>query len=701
MLRLLRELNRTDEVRLVCLRDGPLAEDARSLGIPCTAAEGGFFRGLRAVRQELAQSGAAIVHCHGSRANLTGALLKGQTKARFVSTIHSDHRLDYLRRPPARAVYGTLNSLSLRRMDALICVSDAVKELYRSRGFHADRLYAVYNGTDTEKMPVSVNRTEWFARYGVPLPEGAIVVGTAARFDAVKDLPTLLRGFADAAKTRPALRLALAGAGAEEASLRALAEALGVSQSVFFLGWVEDMDGFFASLDIHALTSLFETFPFVLTDGARYALPTVATAVGGIPALIEDGQTGLLIEPGDSPALARALGTLADDPALARTLGEALREKTLRDYSLSAMAEAQRDCYRAVGAKRVTVLGACGQGNLGDEVMAESILRDIREIDARSCVTVLSRSPKETAARFGVSSQSSLSLPVAARLLRQTDVFLLGGGNLLQDYTSRRSLWLYCAWLKRAKAARCRVVLYAAGTGPLSERGWKRAAEAVETCADAVLLREEESRDALRAHGVQTPELLVGTDAALTTEPGDADLAAWGLTGNTNYLAIVLRAWRGRERSAASAARALTELAETHDMTPLFLTLCREDAALTQRAASAVGAKALDISSSDGASAAALLGGMAFVASMRLHAVVLAFRAGAPCIGLDGDGRIAAFCRCRALPCVSLGEDIRTAADAALRDRPNDAERRACLDKALKLTEIGKTLLTREIGNHG
>lgn len=122
--------------------------------------------------------------------------------------------------------------------------------------------------------------------------------GTAARFDAVKDLSTMLRGFAAAAKEEPQLRLLLAGAGAEEEMLRALAKELGVSDRVHFTGWLDDTEALYASLDICLLTSLSETFPYALTDAAKYRVPVIATAVGGVPELVENGVHGLLIAPG-------------------------------------------------------------------------------------------------------------------------------------------------------------------------------------------------------------------------------------------------------------------------------------------------------------------------------------------------------------------------------------------------------------------
>ncbi len=113
--------------------------------------------------------------------------------------------------------------------------------------------------------------------------------GIAARLNPVKDIATLIRGFAMAHESLPQLRLLIAGDGEQMDMLKELAAELGVEDSVCFAGWVSDTDSFYHAIDINTLTSLSETFPYALTEGARAGLPTVASRVGGVPYLIEHG----------------------------------------------------------------------------------------------------------------------------------------------------------------------------------------------------------------------------------------------------------------------------------------------------------------------------------------------------------------------------------------------------------------------------
>ena len=203
VLRLLGELNKTGQAHLFALGGGALADDARERGIPCETLTGGFFAQLRAAKRYIRSGGFDLVRCHGSRANLTAALLRPSLGVPVVSTVHSDHRLDYLHRPAARLVYGTLNALALRKMDALVCVSGEMREKYAARNFRRGRLFSVYNGADMDAPRSKMRREDFLAAHGIPAAPGDILAGTAARFDAVKDLSTMLRGFAAAAKEEP------------------------------------------------------------------------------------------------------------------------------------------------------------------------------------------------------------------------------------------------------------------------------------------------------------------------------------------------------------------------------------------------------------------------------------------------------------------------------------------------------------------
>ena len=662
VLRLLGELNKTGQAHLLTLGGGVLADDARERGIPCETLTGSFPAQLCAAKRYIRSGGFDLVRCHGSRANLTAALLRSSLGVPVVSTVHSDHRLDYLHRPAARLIYGTLNGLALRRMDALVCVSGAMRDKYAARNFRRGKLFSIYNGVDMDAPRSKMCREDFLAAHGIPAVPGDILAGTAARFDAVKDLSTMLRGFAAAAKEEPRLRLILAGAGAEEELLRALAKDVGVSDRVHFTGWLDDTDALYASLDICLLTSLSETFPYALTDAAKYRVPVIATAVGGVPELVENGVHGLLIAPGDTAALASDILTLSRDAALREKFGTALHDRTEREFSLSAMALREKEICRAVLSPRreIVIAGAYGCGNRGDELMLENLLRDIRAAAPECAVTVLSHRPKETARRFDADSLYYLNFPAIRRRMKSARALVFGGGNLLQDATSRRSLAYYLALLRKGKQSGCRTLLYGAGLGPLSPRGWDKCTAALNECADTLVFRERESLAAAREHGVKTPELVLGADPAIETAVSAAP--------REDILLVCPRRGRGAPPFPAEYARAAAALAAKRGWRVRYAAMnVRQDLPLCLSLAEETGGEVI-AAPEDTAALTRLFAAARFTVSMRLHALTLSYLAKTPALGIDGDGRIVAFAAECGIPCrpAEEGGGLAAALEAAI-----------------------------------
>ncbi len=668
---LLRNLSRGMDITLVCFRDGPFAREAAELGIETRVCAGGFFSALRQVRRMIAEEGFELVHTHGSRANLAGAILRGSCGRPVVSTVHSDYRLDYLGRPLAAATYGVLNVLALRRIKYHVGVSDAMRRLLISRGFPRETTFAIYNGLDFTREPKRLDRAEFCRKVGAKVGPGDIVVGAAARLDPVKDLATLVRGFALARREHPELRLIIAGEGPERENLTKLAAELGAGEAVTLAGWLDDMEEFYSALDINTLSSISETFPYALTEGAAYRLPTVASAVGGIPKLIEDGATGYLFKPGDYETLARRLSELASDSALRKRLGDAVRERAAKRFSVEATCREQREVYEEIlrrereGRSGVVICGAYGMGNSGDEAILDAIVAEMRSVDKLMPITVMSRDPKGASERVDARSVHTFNFPGFMRAMKRSTLYINGGGSLIQDVTSRRSLWYYLFTLKAAKRLGCRVMMYGCGIGPVTRPGGvKRTRETLNSCVDAITLREPDSIEELARFGVTEPEIILASDPALTLpaapkEEIDAALRQAGAEPDGSYICFALRHWQGFEEKAAAFAEAARAAFERHGLTPVFLPINYKS---DVEAASLVTEKLGDTPCvllpgplSSGL-AIGLMSRMQVVVSMRLHGLIFAAGQGVPLVGVSYDPKVTAFLRCVKAGCVPLEE---------------------------------------------
>ena len=664
VLSLLQNLNQQIHAQLVCFREGPFAQEARDMGIPTMICEGNnVLRTRRQLTAYIRQGGYELIHCHGSRANMIGALLRRTTGVPVVTTVHSDYRLDYMGRPLSHLIFGTINAWALHQLDYRIGVSDAMVDLLISRGFPADRFYAIYNGIDFTPAPDQGDRLTYLRQLGADVDEDSVVVGIAARLNPVKDMSTLVRGFAAAYKECPRLRLVIAGDGEEKEKLTALAAELGVAKQVTFAGWISGgMDRFYAALDVNALTSLSETFPYALTEGARFHLATVATAVGGIPCLIDQGVNGYLFTPGDWKDLGRRLAALGRDDALRRQLGEKLYQKASTQFSIQHTVDTQLHIYReilrrhrrpAAARDGVVICGAYGRGNAGDDAILEAILQEMRAIDPDMPMTVLSKDPKSTRLTYRVRAVHRSNLPAWLMAMHQAKLYINGGGSLIQDVTSRRSLWFYLHNISAAKRAGCKVQMYGCGIGPVTRDSHRRlAAKILNRYVDVITLREPDSLAELRAMGVTEPEILLTADPALTLSKAPEDeidsvLLRAGIPPHGKYICFALRRWKGFEEKAPLFGAAAEYAYRTYGLTPVFAAVEKHlDPGAGQMAARGLSVPHYFLDDAGGAGTIiGALSRMELVVSMRLHALIFSAGQGIPLAGVVYDPKVSAFLR--------------------------------------------------------
>lgn len=664
VLSLLEHLNRTITAQLVCFRDGPFAEEARQKGIPTHIMAGNhIFRIRNQLTDYIKAGGYQVIHCHGARANMIGSMLRKTTGLPVCSTVHSDYRLDYMGRPLSHLTLGTINARALRKLDFRIGVSDAMVDLLIRRGFPPDRFYAIYNGIDFTPPPEQGDRLPYLRDLGLEADADSVVVGIAARLNPVKDISTLIRGFAKGYAACPRLRLLIAGDGEERQKLEALAKELGVERQVCFAGWISGgMDRFYSALDVNALTSVSETFPYALTEGARFRLATVATAVGGIPALIDTGVNGCLFTPGDDEALGKALAALAKDDDLRRAMGRRLFDKASTQFSIQHTVDTQLHIYEEIirRARRpkaqrdgVVICGAYGRGNAGDDAILEAILQEMRDIDPDMPMMVLSKDPKETRLAYRVRAVQRFNFPVWQQAMRRSKLYINGGGSLIQDVTSRRSLWFYLHNISTAKRLGCKVQMYGCGIGPVSRPSHRKmAAKVLNASVDVITLREPDSLTELESMGVAKPEILLTADPALTLDCApsfktDSVMLQSGVPTGGRYICFALRKWKGFEEKAPVFAAAAAHAYNAHGLTPVFLAVEKHQDPM----AAAIAAQGLTVPHyflDDAGKAGTIIGAlsrMEVVVSMRLHALIFAAGKGIPLVGVVYDPKVSSFLR--------------------------------------------------------
>ncbi len=298
----------------------------------------------------------------------------------------------------------------------------------------------------------------------------------------------------------------------------------------------------------------------------------------------------------------------------------------------------------------VLICGAYGHGNAGDEAILEAIVREMRAIDPEMPVTVLSRTPRETAERNGVRALHTFDFPRFLGVMRRAKLFLNGGGSLIQDVTSSRSLWYYLFTIWAAKKLGCRVLMYGCGIGHVGRDFNRRVAGSIlRGNVDIITLRDPGSLRELRDMHVTRPEVRMSADPTLCLTAASDEhavrlLRGEGLDPDGRYICFALRQWRGLSDLSPFTAAARYAY-ETYGLTAVFIPF-EQPSDIPPCRAAASGLETPHVLLSDIRDVElliAVLRRMTVVCAMRLHALVFSAAAGVPFIGVSYDVKVKGF----------------------------------------------------------
>jgi glycosyltransferase involved in cell wall biosynthesis len=336
-----------DDFRFVfaCLDEaGPLGEELRADGFPVhvIGRRPGLDLGcpLRLARL-LRREGVDVVHAHQYTPFFYGlaARLRGPRRP-ILFTEHGRHQPDHPRRKRIAA-----NRLLLSRRDRVVGVGAAVRQaLITNEGIPARRVGVLYNGIDVGVY--SAGSDPVAARRELGAGPDDFVLVQVARLDYLKDHATAVRTLARVVGEVPRARLVLVGDGPERPAVEAQVRELGLGDRVRLLGSRGDVARLLHGADLFLLTSVSEGIPLTVLEAMAAGLPVVATDVGGLREVVEDGSTGFLAPARDDAALAGLVRTLANDRGLCRRMGEAGRERAGRLFDESRMCADYAKIYR-------------------------------------------------------------------------------------------------------------------------------------------------------------------------------------------------------------------------------------------------------------------------------------------------------------------------------------------------------------------
>lgn len=335
------------DIEVACPGDSSLAREIQGLGLAVhfinLVGPLNPIQDLRCVIQlyKIVRQGQYdIIHFHGAKAGLVGRIAAVASRCpRTVLTAHNFIIYDEV--PLAKKIlfkYG--EKLLSRATSRIITVSEALKaDLTDNYQLKAEHITPVYNGIDTAKYLERRDHAPTKTKWGIG--QAKYVIGTVARMAPQKGLQYLLEAVALIKKTDPRkageIACVVAGDGPLQAELANQAKRLGIENQIIFPGFVRDMPDVLACLDIFVIPSIAEGLSITTIEAMAAGLPVIASRVGGLPELVDEGVTGYLVEPRNPSALAQAILKMMNEPEKARTMGENGRALACRNFSTETM----------------------------------------------------------------------------------------------------------------------------------------------------------------------------------------------------------------------------------------------------------------------------------------------------------------------------------------------------------------------------
>lgn len=667
---------------IICSNGGDYVPEAERAGIRHVEAPLNrrsimpMLRSYAVLRRIIKEEKPDIVHAHARIPGFLCGLIKKTKRFSFVATAHWVFDV------------GRATRLLTNWGDRTVAVSEDIKEYLKvNYGVPEEHIFVTINGIDTEKFSPEISDSRIRREFNIG--SGAPVIAHVSRMDESRALAArkLIEIAPRLAEKIPGLIILIAGAGDVFDELCGKAdsvnEALGY-KCVIMAGARTDINEIVAAGDIFVGVSR------AALEAMSAAKPSVIAGNEGYIGVFSEDKLPLAIESNfccrgceeiSADRLYKDIISLMTMPEGERNaLGSYGRSVIMEHYSVKRMADDTERAYRAaLPVRKILMSGYYGCGNAGDEAILESVYRSVKENVPASEVTVLSSSPEETARVYGCKAAARFNPIALFREIRRCDTLVFGGGSLLQDTTSTRSLMYYLFVIRLAERLGKKVMLYANGIGPISgERSRRRTARAV-SGATKVTLRDPESEQELRSMGVERRDMLITADPVFLLEPGTAQ-RGWEILKKAGaekkpFFAVSIRPWKD-SAFEAKIAEICDEIVRKYNLNAVFITMQPgADDEVSRRTAARMKEPSTVLSGSMTPSdMMAVIGESEFIISMRLHSLIFAARSETPAIGISYDPKLDAYIKMLGQPSAGSIEsldvsDVLTKAEDVYRNR--------------------------------
>lgn len=314
----------------------------------------------------------------------------------------------------------------------------------------------------------------------------------------------------------------------------------------------------------------------------------------------------------------------------------------------------------------ILISGYYGFDNSGDDAILKAIVKDIKQYNSEVSIAVLSNNPSKTEKMYCVKAVNRFKFKEVLKEMKNTDLFISGGGSLLQDITSTRSLLYYLTLMKLAKIFKKPVMVYANGIGPINKKINRFLARKILNKVDLITLRDEDSKAYVKGLGVRNKNIHVTADPVFTLAPDPKDsidriLKKEGIPMNKKMIGISVRQWKKANNLTEVVSKAIDYIIKEHDVNVILIPMhYPEDLEISEEIIKKVNSNDCYLLS-DKYSVEEIMGvikELEIIVAMRLHSLIYAATQGIPMVGLVYDPKIEGILRSLKMDHMCSVEDL-------------------------------------------
>ena len=292
------------------------------------------IRCYRYLKKVIADNEYDLIHTHGYLADFFGYLVSKATNIPIMSTCHG-----FIKEGVKLSFYNRLDLLVLKYFNHIITVSEDIKNDFVRQGMISDKISIIINATQMDAHDNDYQYYRSNSRAVLNIKENDIVIGYTGRLTKEKGLAFLFEAVSMLVRNFLPIRLLIIGEGPQKNELVALAKSLDISSNVFFAGFQLKVDRWVAAMDFFVLPSLMEGTPMALLEAMSQGVPCIASAVGGVPQVIDSGIDGILVAPGNPKEICDAISALCADVGLRDVLSGNAKHKIAHKYNIKQWTE--------------------------------------------------------------------------------------------------------------------------------------------------------------------------------------------------------------------------------------------------------------------------------------------------------------------------------------------------------------------------